>query len=134
MIGNKIKALYKALNLNRLRFAKAIGYDNGTIIKIENGAVASLSSKLRKAIYQAFPQVNPDWLEHGKGPILIKLSDIEPSPIHRICQELCETSNNLSDEDKILLLSMLKMLNDNFEAKARGSTASLSPRRENAGG
>lgn len=76
-IGNRLKILRKALNLNQGKFAQGIGLKQGSYSEIENEKEI-LTSKNIEFICLKY-NVNIDWLKNGKGQIFInqKITSIE---------------------------------------------------------
>ena len=70
-IGLRVQQIRKALKLNQEEFGEKLDITYVQVSRIESGKV-SLSNKIRQSILRTF-NVNPNWLDYGKGDMFIKL-------------------------------------------------------------
>ena len=72
-IGFRIREVRKSQNMTMKEFGEKLNLTNAMISMLESGK-AELSTKNRQAILRTF-NVNPVWLDTGKGDMFIKLDD-----------------------------------------------------------
>ena len=70
-IGFRIREVRKSQNMTMKEFGEKLNLTNAMISMLESGK-AELSAKNRQAILRTF-NVNPNWLDYGKGDMFIKL-------------------------------------------------------------
>jgi transcriptional regulator with XRE-family HTH domain len=128
MIGNRIKELYKALQLTQYQFADIVGVSHSAISQIQSGKNKP-SKRLLIAIYAKFPRINPAWLESGKGEMFIKdeFPEVvrekaprygipENCPADPVCQQICIYCMGLPPDDRKTTLSLLEILTSGRES------------------
>ena len=70
-IGERVEILMKTLNLTTIReFGMSVGKGSSTLSMIMSGANRNPTYEVLSGILNAYPQVNPEWLMTGHGPIL----------------------------------------------------------------
>ena len=70
-IGFRIREVRKSQNMTMKEFGEKLNLTNAMISMLESGK-AELSAKNRQDILRTF-NVNPNWLDYGKGDMFIKL-------------------------------------------------------------
>lgn len=71
MVGERIRAVRRALDLTQVEFGRRIGMKQNTIALIEGGR--NTSDQTLKAICREF-NVNEDWLRTGEGEMFVPKS------------------------------------------------------------
>ncbi len=106
MIGNRIKELRKTFShLSATEFGKKVGKSNGYISELENN-IKKPSETLIIAICAVF-QVNREWLENGKEPMLME-SNTLACTASDICKTACKICDKLPKEEQSMILRMLQ--------------------------
>lgn len=66
---------------NQSHFAEIVGSDKATISEIVREQI-DVPKKLFGKILEAFPEISPDWLESGEGPMFRRSEPSDPFPVH----------------------------------------------------
>ena len=64
--GERLKSIRKDLNLSQETFANKLGVTQGHLSAMERG-VRALSYKITSDLAKLIPEINVDWLMHGRG-------------------------------------------------------------------
>jgi hypothetical protein len=102
-IGQRIKLLIYTLKYNNRSFGKKIGFTDaaiGKIVRDMNGP----SRELLNSIYKNFPEINPIWLEHGKGEMFSTQGPLDP------------TSSGIQSTNNHYLFDYLSKLENKWES------------------
>ena len=76
MIGDRLKLIRKELNMTQEQLAQYFGIGKAALSMIETGK-SGLSARNRNVLVQEF-NVNPDWLESGRGRMFNALPEMKP--------------------------------------------------------
>ena len=74
-MGERVKAIRKALGLTQDQLAGRLGIGKAALSMIETGR-AALSSRNRNILIQEL-NVNPDWLDSGRGELFNAAPDLQ---------------------------------------------------------
>jgi transcriptional regulator with XRE-family HTH domain len=96
-IGNRLKAIRKALNLNQTDFGTRINLSQTTIGQYEK-ETRPLTERVISQLVSEF-HINEEYLRHGTGDMFI---DQTPKLVRQLADEL-----SLSDREQRLLLTFL---------------------------
>lgn len=66
--GPRLAEFRKMKGLTQTEFAELLGCSQPSLFKIEKGAIG-ISSQLRTRLFEAFPELSPNWLDRGLGRI-----------------------------------------------------------------
>lgn len=69
LINQRIKYLLSEFKTTSSAFASTIGVNKGTFHNVVSGRQSKPSAALLSAILKTYPDVRPNWLFHGVGPI-----------------------------------------------------------------
>ena len=96
-IGNRLKAIRKALNLNQTEFGAHINLSQTTIGQYEK-ETRPITERVISQLVSEF-HINEEYLRHGTGDMFI---DQKPKLVRQLAEELA-----LSDREQRLLLTFL---------------------------
>lgn len=103
-MNERIKELRKALGLTLEKFGDRVGVTKQTVSRIENGK-NNVTEQMFKSIVREF-NVNPEWLESGKGEMLATLST------HDQIEKIVTTALNGEDDFRIQVFTALGEMTD----------------------
>ena len=97
-IGNRLKTIRKALNLNQTEFGAHINLSQTTIGQYEK-ETRPITERVISQLVSEF-HINEEYLRHGTGDMFI---DQKPKLVRQLAEELA-----LSDREQRLLLTFLE--------------------------
>lgn len=103
-MNERIKELRKALGLTLEKFGDRVGVTKQTVSRIENGK-NNVTDQMFKSIVREF-NVNPEWLESGKGEMFATLST------HDQIEKIVTTALNGEDDFRIQVFTALGEMTD----------------------
>lgn len=106
--SDRLRALRQTLGLSTTALAEAVGYSQGTISQIENGA-AKLEKRLVRALHLAFG-VNEDWLMNGTGGDQPVFDPQPPLDEEALIAFIRDCINQLSEANREILMRVISDL------------------------
>lgn len=109
-IGQRLKYARRSRKMTQNDLAERIGVSRGVITNIELEKVEAPQPIVITALCNAL-MIEPDWLMYGKGEMEVQTKSSENRA--EVSNDLYSAIENLTNEEQILLLNVIKLIRQN---------------------
>ena len=122
MITENLEIFLNQIDMPISRLEKNLNLGNGTLAKAVKNK-KNIGSDILEKIFSYYPTLNLEWLFTGKGSMLLKNSNTEPSSSTQQLQEPPTSYRKLTDEeikkhDQMLFDEYRKLIIENFKLES----------------